>query len=150
MGFKQSTSDPCIYTSKTKSDGLLILAVYIDDILLAGKSQQKIAQVKADFGRRFQLKDMDELHYFLGVSVQQCSDEIWIGQPTYTQAIIKKFGMEHCKPANTPVTQGTKLLKATEQADIASHVGRFCSGPTKEHWTAVKCIIRYLTTFSHI
>ena len=67
MGFKQSTSDPCIYTSKTKLDGLFILAVYVDDILLAGKSQQKLAQVKADLRKRFQLKDMDELHYFLGV-----------------------------------------------------------------------------------
>ena len=37
MGFKQSTSDPCIYTSNT-TDGLFILAVYVDDILVAGKS----------------------------------------------------------------------------------------------------------------
>ena len=48
MGFKQSTSDPCIYTSTTDD-----LAVYVDDILLAGKSQQAIAQVKADLGKRF-------------------------------------------------------------------------------------------------
>ena len=45
---------------------ICILAVYVDDILLAGKSQQKIAQVKANLR-----KDMGELHYFLGVSVQQ-------------------------------------------------------------------------------
>ena len=42
MDFKQSASDPCIYTSA--SDGLFILAVYVDDILLAGRSQWKIAQ----------------------------------------------------------------------------------------------------------
>ena len=34
MGFKQSTSDPCVYTST--SDGLFVLAVYVADILLAG------------------------------------------------------------------------------------------------------------------
>ena len=51
MGFKQSTSDPCIYTSKTKLDGLFILGMYVDDILLAGKSQQKLAQVKANLGK---------------------------------------------------------------------------------------------------
>ena len=97
--------------------------------------------------------------------------EIWIGQPAYTQAVIKKFGLEHCKPVTTPVTPGMKLLKATEQSemvdaalyqsavgsllylsgwtrlDIAfsvSNVARFCSSPTKEHWTAVKRIFRYL------
>ena len=48
MVFKQSTSDTCIYTSTTESGGLFILVVYVDDILLAGKSQQKFAQVKAD------------------------------------------------------------------------------------------------------
>ena len=79
--------------------------------------------------------------------------------------------MEHYKPANTLVTPETKVLKATEHSkivdaplyqstidsllylsgctrqDIAfsvSHVARFCSSPTKEHWTAVKCILRYL------
>ena len=143
----------------------------MDYILLAGKSQQKIAHVKTGLGNRFKLKDMGELHYFLGINIQQFSDEIWIGQPTYTQAIIKKFGMEHCKPTNTPVTPGAKLLKATEQfetvdatlyqsavgsllylsgwtrPDIAfavNQVARYCSSRTKEHWTAVKLILRYL------
>ena len=126
--------------------------------------------MKAEINSLHDNSVMGELHYFLGVSVKQRSNEIWIGQLTYTQAIIKKFGMEHCKFANTPVTPGTKLLKATEQSEIVdatlyqfavgsllhlsgwttpdiafavSHVARFCSSPTKEHWTAVKRI-RYL------
>ena len=171
MGFEQSMSDPCIYTSETKSDGLFILAVYVDDILVAGKSEQKIALVKADLGKRFELKDMGELHYFLGVSVRQHPRGTWIGQPAFTQAVIEKFGMGECRSVNTPVTPGTKLLKATEQSEIVdatlyqsavgsllylsgwtrpdiafavNQVVRFCSSPTKEHWTAVKRILRYL------
>ena len=84
MGFEQSSNDSCIYISTTS--GLLILAVYVDDILLAGKSQQRIAQVKADLGESFQVKDIGELHYFLGENVNQSSEtgNIWIGQPSYT------------------------------------------------------------------
>ena len=80
MGFKQSTSDPCNYTSTT--DGLFILAVYVDNILLAAKSQLKINQVKADIGRQFHVTDMGELHYFLRVNVKQNPEtgKIWIGQ----------------------------------------------------------------------
>ena len=46
MGFQQSQSDPCVYTSK--KDGLFIIAVYVDDILLCAKSEKTIAQVKQD------------------------------------------------------------------------------------------------------
>ena len=42
--FKQSVSDPCIYTSTM--DDLFILAVYVDNILLAAKSQQKIDKLR--------------------------------------------------------------------------------------------------------
>ena len=119
MGFKQSASDPCICTST--SDGLFILAVYVDDILLAGRSQRKIAQVKAALGKLFQVKDIGELHYFLGVSVKQNSEsgETWISQLAHTQAgYSREVWTVHCKPINTPVTPGTKLLKVTEQSNM--------------------------------
>ena len=72
-------------------------------ILLAAKSQQKFDQVKADLGKRFDVKDMGELHYFHGVCMKQNPEtgKIWISQQTYTEAIIKKLGMEHSKPACT-------------------------------------------------
>ena len=94
--------------------------MYVDDIILAGKSQTRITQVKTELGKSFRVKDLGELHYFLGVNVKQHSDggNIWIGQPSYTQEVLKKFGLEHCKPAATPVAQVTKLLKATDDSKL--------------------------------
>ena len=94
MGFVQSTSDPCIYTSS--KDRL----VYVDDIVLAGKSEKQIAKVKSALAKLFQVKAMGEMHYFLEVSVKQNpkTGETWIGQPLYTQTILQKFGMENSKP----------------------------------------------------
>ena len=43
IGFTQSTSDPCIYTSE---GGSVLLAVYVDDVLLAAKSEQHMSEVK--------------------------------------------------------------------------------------------------------
>ncbi len=74
MNFTPSKSDPCIYVSTTDSLFILAVYVYVDDILLAGESQEKIAQVKSELGSHFQVKDMGELHYFLGVSVEQNTD----------------------------------------------------------------------------
>ena len=171
MGFIQSTSDPCIYTSS--KEGLLILAVYVDDIVLAGKSEKQIKEVKTALAKLFQVKDMGEMNYFLGVSVKQNpkTGETWIGQPLYTQSILRKFGMENARSIRTPVDPSTKLLKATDGCEMAdpvlyqsavgsllylsnwtrpdityavSSVARFCTNPTKQHWIAVKRIMRYL------
>ena len=54
-------------------------------------------EVKQVLSTKFEIKDMGELHYFLGVSVHRNLDNhcMWIGQPTYmyTANIIEKYGM---------------------------------------------------------
>lgn len=69
MGFKQTTSDPCLYVA-TEGE-MFIIAVYVDDILLAGKSDKRINEVKKALSERFDIKDMGELHYFLGANITQ-------------------------------------------------------------------------------
>ena len=71
---------------------------------------------------------MGKLHHFLGISVVQDETQgyAWLGQPTYTKNVPKKFGMQDCKPVGTPVDVGTKLEKATreeESIDQQSAVG---------------------------
>jgi hypothetical protein len=170
IGFIQSTSDPCIYTA---DEGLVILAVYVDDIILAAKSEQHLNKVKQAIADKFTVQDMGELRYFLGVTIDQKtnSESIWMGQPGYTQRILKKFNMDEAKPVSTPVDTSVKLTKAEEENETVdqglyqsavgsllylsmwtrpdityavSNVSKFCSKPCKEHWTAVKRIMRYL------
>ena len=44
MGFVQAKGDPCLYMA---SEGeMFIIAVYVDDIVLAGKGDQRMAEVK--------------------------------------------------------------------------------------------------------
>ena len=116
---------------------------------------------------------MGKLHYFLGTKILQDekSGNIWIGQPVYTNNLLKRFGMQDCKAVSTPVDTSTKLVKATSddecidqqlyqsaigsllhlsvstKPDITyaiSTLARFSSNPTKQHWTALKHILRYL------
>ena len=60
MGFVQAAGDPCLYMS---IEGELI-AIYVDNILLAGKSIKRLNAVKQALSQQFQVKDMGELHYF--------------------------------------------------------------------------------------
>ena len=84
--------------------------------------------------------------------------------------------MSEAKPVKTPVAVNCKLLKASEEGELVdqglyqsavgsllylairsrpdiafavNNVARFCSRPTKEHWTAVKRIFRYLSGTTH-
>ncbi len=145
----------------------------MDDIIIAGKSLKKIAEIKSSLNRRFEVKDLGDLHYYLGVNVQQSpdSEKILDWSTSYIQNILEKFGFEKCKLTSTPVSVGSKLEKATDESqvvdasrdqsavgsllylsgwtrpDIAcavNNVARFCSRPTSEYWTAVKRIFRYL------
>ena len=149
------------------------MAVYVDDILLACKDNTRMEQVKKIIGKYFKVKDMGDLSYFLGVKVVQNTQNgsIWIGQPLYTEAVLKKFNMDQAKAAKTPVNASQKLIQTTEEDDTidkglyqsvvgsllylstctrpdiafaVSNVAKFCSKPTKSHWTAVKRIMRYL------
>ena len=56
----------CIHFLDTK---LLYLLVYVDDIILTGNNADLISQFVACLAKRFSLKDLGNLSYFLGVEV---------------------------------------------------------------------------------
>ncbi|KAK4327573.1 hypothetical protein Pmani_001980 [Petrolisthes manimaculis] len=80
LGFVQTSGDPCIYVSLEE---FVIVAVYVDDIILACNCDDKVRKVKDSLASQFKLKDLGELQYFLGVKVVQdtVKGQIWIGQP---------------------------------------------------------------------
>ena len=53
-GFKQPASDPCIYI--LNSDKLLIVAVYVDYIIVAGSSEVSMQTFIDEIGTRFKIK----------------------------------------------------------------------------------------------
>ena len=178
LKFVQTASDPCIYYRRAGGD-IMYIGVYVDDIILAGGSVTQLEEIKRDLSQEFDIKDLGKLQYFLGMKVVQDegSRSIWIGQPAYAENLLKKHGMQDSKPTGTPVDVNAKLQPATNQADpvkqteYQSAVGslmylavstrpdiaftvnilaRFNSNPQKEHWTALKRVLRYLKgTLNH-
>ena len=163
---------PCIYYQKAGSD-IVYIGVYVDDIVLAGRDERRLQEIKDDFSKKFDIKDLGEIKYFLGIKVVQDkeSNSIWIGQPAYTKNLLKSYGMQDSNPVNTPADANSKLQPATNQdeplnqtqyqsavgslmylsvssrPDIAfavNNLARFNSNPRKEHWSALKRVLRYL------
>ena len=95
---------------------MFLVGVYVDDIILAGKSDKRIKEVKRALAAKFDIKDIGRLHYFLGMKILQDEQtgNVWIGQPAYVESVLKKFGMDNSKPVSTPIDPSTKLTKATD------------------------------------
>ena len=68
-----------------------IICIHVDDIILAGKTDDKIAKVKESIAERFQVKDMGEPKYILALQMIQENGKVWIGQPIYTENILGQW-----------------------------------------------------------
>ena len=175
-GYTQSTADPCIYSKIEVKDGkkcIMIIAVYVDDTLLASNDDQMLRAEKAKLGERFEMDDRGQVHYLLGMSIQRERESkiLTISQKSYLENILKRFGMQDCKPVSTPLEPGKKYDKLQDdrdpvdvqryqaaigsliyasiasRPDIAEAVGvlsQFMARPGPEHWTGVKRIFRYI------
>jgi hypothetical protein len=56
------------------------------------------------------MKDLGQMHYFLGLEVWQNPGEICLSQGKYPVEILKIFGMMDCKSMTTPMAKNPKLL----------------------------------------
>ncbi len=114
---------------------MLLIAVYVDDLLIAGRNTKQIGAAKESLSSRFRMHDLGPLQHFLGILVQQdrSKGQIWIGQPA---KMLHTFGMRESKPVGTPSDTNSKLTKRTEEepADQA------------QYQAAVGCCLLYLST----
>ena len=47
----------------------VVILLYVDDLVIGGKDLAEINKVKSLLSSRFEMKDLHELHYFLGIEV---------------------------------------------------------------------------------
>jgi hypothetical protein len=100
IGFIKSDADPNLYLLM-KDSNILIIVLYVDDLFLTG-AKTLIAACKQNLAKEFEMKDLGLMHYFLGLEIWQQEGRAFLGQEKYTIEILKRFGMEDCKPMTLP------------------------------------------------
>jgi histone deacetylase 1/2 len=147
------------------------MLIYVDDIVVASSSEKAVDALLHDLGLDFALKDLGDLHYFLGIEVKKVHDGIILSQEKYANELLSRVNMKICKAVDTPLSVSEKLSLTEGEAlssddstrygsivgalqyitltrpDIAFSVNKVCQflhAPTTVHWTAVKRILRYL------
>jgi hypothetical protein len=89
--------------------GIVVIVIYVDDLIITGDSDAYIFDLKKLLKQKFQMKDLGELRYFLGIEVIQSPKGIWLLQRQYALNKLFKYGMIGCKPISIPLEQNVKL-----------------------------------------
>src|SRR5271154_2022133 len=112
------------------------------------KDMASINSLKAQLNEEYEMKDLGELKYFLGIQVQRDRKRkiLHISQPGYIRTILNRYGMQDSKPANTPLPTGVRLAKAattdilTDRKDYQSIVGSIMYGMLATRPDLAQCI----------
>ena len=185
LGLKPTMSDNGIFVLREASTIVYIL-LYEDDLLLISNDVGLLKSIKAELSRRFDMKDLGEAQFILGIQIyrdraQRC---ISLSQSEYVKTILSPFNMGESKPASTQLPIGIKLLREEQstpsnedsetakarqddmnEVPYAQAVGalmyaamgtrpditystttlsQFLQRPTRQHWIALKRVLRYL------
>ena len=148
------------------------LVVWVDDILIAAPGAERAAKVKAHLAEAFDVRDLGEATYFLGMELTRDREArtLKLTQKKLTGELIGRYGLASARARSVPLGTGDKLTKEGEaldttvfpyaecvgsllylsvctRPDIAQAVGalaRYMAGPTEAHWQAALGVVRYL------
>jgi histone deacetylase 1/2 len=168
LGFVASTADSSLFILQ-RPEVVTFLLIYVDYIIFMSSSASAPAQLVKDLRSVFVVKDLGQLHFFLGVEVTRPSaGGLLLCQRKYALELLRRSGMLKCKPAHIPMSASDKLsvldgeLLAPDDAtlyrsilgglqylavtrpDLSYVVNRVCQylhAPRDGHWSAVKRIL---------
>ena len=104
MGFGASKSDSSLFVLHDKHGSVSSL-LHVDDLVIAGVFLKEISRFKSQLAASFDMKDLGDLHYFLGIEVIRTLE----GQQHYLLSMLFMFGMMECKSVSTPLDRIVKL-----------------------------------------
>ncbi|KMQ86178.1 integrase core domain protein [Lasius niger] len=171
FNLKTSEADPCVFTSDDDGERL-ILAIYIDNGLVASTYERKIDEILEHLAAKIEIT-VTPLSLFLGMEIKRFPDgSLFASQTRYAERVIERFRMEDAHTVAIPADQHQDLslrdpkndekainapykeavgsllyLAMVTRPDIAyavKAVNQYAKSPNKQHWNAVKRIIKYI------
>ncbi|TID31301.1 hypothetical protein CANINC_000106, partial [Pichia inconspicua] len=168
-GFKRSVNEFGIYT-KVKYNHILVVALYVDDLLICSNNAADIQEVKDLLSSHYKMKDLGVASKFLGMHLKQSGATIGLYLSQYLEQFLIEFNMQDCNPVATPFASGTDLLPGKSISEAAasrfrsmvgkllfaantcrpdlsfaaSTLSRYIKDPRENHVAAAKHVLRYI------
>ena len=172
-GFRKSELDHTLFTLSSPS-GIIVILVYVDDLIITGSDKAGIQATKDFLKSVFDIKDLGEMKYFLGIEICRSKEGLFMSQRKYTMDMLKEAGVLGGKIAKTPLEEGYKVLLEGEieenqlfedaklyrkmvgkliyltitRPDLCfavNQVSQHMQAPKVHHWKMVDRILRYLS-----
>ena len=157
------------FVIKGNEINFVIVSLHVDDLLVIGSNEELVRKFKEDMKQTFEMTDLGEMAYFLGMEIKQKNGEVFICQKKYAKEILKKFRIDECKSVYTLMCQKKKLSKEDEAEKVdetlyrsivgclmyltttrpailhfVSLLSRFTNCATETHFTVAKRVLRYV------
>jgi len=161
----EAKSDTSLFVFRRGDDMIYLLLDVVDIVLTAssiGLLQRTITSLQSEFA----MKDLGELHHFLGMHVQHRGTDLFLSQRQYMVELLERAGMavdiNPKLPADVPLVQSPSNYRSLAGAlrwltftrpDISYAIQQVClfmHDPREPHLAALKHILRYLRGTLHM
>ncbi len=117
IGFYKCHSDACVYFKPTKSNKMIIIGLFVDDVLILYHKQdeQEWFKIKEQIKLKYKIKDLGDASYILNMKITRDRPNklLYLDQQNYIDKILNRFNMNECKTVTTPCVD-LKLLKSDD------------------------------------
>ena len=106
FGWRRLSSDWCIYIWRDSKSHLMILAVHVDDMLLAGNSRELMEDAKTWLAKHFKIKDMGNPKLVVGLEVicDERRGTTEVSQGHFIDKLAIRYHQETAHTSPTPLS----------------------------------------------
>ena len=113
-GFKRSCNGYFLFVRKEENGTFSYGLVWIDDIVVAGATEEAVNEIKSMLNENFKMDDRGDLNWFLGMQFLRSHDKNTVDQKKYIETVLQQFDMSDCKAVIAPGQVNLKLVKVTK------------------------------------
>jgi hypothetical protein len=175
MGYTRTDADHAVFIHM-RNGARSIIALYVDDITMVSKNLETINQDKEALKKYYEMTDLGEIAWILGIRVTRDRNAGWIAlsQEKFIVETLERFGKGEVRPISTPALANEHLKKlTTSEIDVKSYqsavgalmypmlgtrpdlaytvavLGRHAATPGADHQRALDRTFRYLRATSN-
>lgn len=102
ISFKKCSVEFGVYVQRSSKEETMIICLYVDDLLITGSKTSEIEKVKNKLKSEFEMADLGELSFFIGMKFLKMKTRIVMHQHKYIGELLEKFEMNNCNSISNP------------------------------------------------